>query len=353
MRALNRPEDINLAWISEALAGRFPDAQIDAAAITDVILGTSTKLRVKITASGPQSAQLPPSTLIVKGGFEPHSQNLGPLYRNESRYYQCVLPYISLVSPEPFYTFIDASAHHSVVVMEDLCARGVTFCHAQRPQTYEQVERRLAALAALHAQTWESPEFRPGGRWDWVESRFGEWSHIYAERYFKPDVWQSYVLSPRGAAVSNRLHDGGWLRNALIQLGEWHEPMPKCLINGDTHLGNLYMEPDGTPGFFDAQVARAPWHLEVSYHIACALDVVDRRQWEKPLLQGYLTALAAAGAPVPDFATAWLNYCRDMVYGYYIFIINETRFQTEAINTAYASRFNAAILDHDVISLFN
>ena len=110
---------------------------------------------------------------------------------------------------------------------------------------------------------------------------------------------------------------------------------------------------DGEPGFFDPQVAKAPWHLEVSYHLCCALDVVDRRLWERDLLVGYLRALTEAGGPELDFEDAWLQYRLDLVYGYYIFIINETRFQTEAINTAYTARFGAAILDHEVIGLIN
>ena len=71
-------------------------------------------------------------------------------------------------------------------------------------------------------------------------------------------------------------------------IGELEASEPMCLIHGDTHLGNLYIEADGTPGFFDAQVARAPWHLEVSYHIVCALDIADRKALEQALFVHYL-----------------------------------------------------------------
>ena len=48
----------------------------------------------------------------------------------------------------------------------------------------------------------------------------------------------------------------------------------------------------------------------------------------------------------PSFEPAWDDYRRELVYGLFIFLINETRFQTEATNTAYAARFGAAVAQH-------
>lgn len=347
------PEEIDLPWISEALKPRFPFANIHQSEIADIIAGTSTKVRVNIRADAGAGGEAPPPTVIVKGGFEEHSASLAPMYRSEARFYRDVLPLAPLRSPEAFFTHVDEEAHHSVVIMEDLRARGVEFCHPQRPQAFEQVQRRLNSLARFHAGSWESPHFVPGGRWDWITSRFSEWALVYATRYLEPTVWKAYIESPRGAAVSTRLHDGPWFKGALAKLGDLHRQSPDCLIHGDTHLGNLYIDSDGQPGFFDAQVARAPWHLEISYHIVGALDVVDRRRWERGLLKSYLAALGSAGAPAPDFDSAWLSYRRDILYGFFIFVINEIRFQTEAVNTACTSRYGAAMIDHDVIGLID
>ena len=144
--------------------------------------------------------------------------------------------------------------------------------------------------------------------------------------------------------MSRYLHDREWMVAALADIASRHKGKAVCLIHGDTHLGNLFVEPDGTPGFLDAQVSRAPWSLEVAYHIGCALDIEDRRAWERPLLEHYLSQLA--GVEAPSFNEAWEDYRRDLAYGYFIFAINETCFQTEAVNTAYAARFGAALVDH-------
>jgi aminoglycoside phosphotransferase (APT) family kinase protein len=151
--------------------------------------------------------------------------------------------------------------------------------------------------------------------------------------------------------VAQRLQDRDWMQHALVKLGEYHRGWPVCLCHGDTHLGNLYEEADGTPGFFDAQVAKGPWQLEVTYHLVGALDVPDRREHERTLLQHYLDELRTHGIKPPTFREAWEAHRREIAYGLFIFLINETRFQTEAVNTAYAVRFGTAAIDHDTHGL--
>jgi aminoglycoside phosphotransferase (APT) family kinase protein len=161
------------------------------------------------------------------------------------------------------------------------------------------------------------------------------------------------MAMPRGAAVPMILHDREWMAGALAKLEAYHKQFPVCIVHGDTHLGNLYIEPDGTPGFLDAQTNRGPWQFEVNYHLIVALDMLDRRQWEKPLLVRYLEALRSHGVDAPSFEEAWEAYRRETAYGYFIFAINENEFQTEAVNTAEAARFACAAIDHDTVRLLS
>lgn len=341
-------------WLTEALAWRYPGVEVRSADIVDFIPGTSSKFRVRLEYNDCGRSFDLPSTMIVKGGFESHSPSMREMYLNEIRAYRDVLPFVTMNAPRCYFAGVDPAedAYQAIVIMEDLTASGARFCDPLRPQTYAQVARRLDAMALYHAQTWDSPEFRPGGRFDWIDGRHEAWSLVYRDRYLKPDVWQHYMDSPRGAAVSVSLRDGDRMRAALDSLAEYHRGFPVCLANGDTHLGNLYEEADGTPGFFDMQLSRGPWQLDVAYHIVCALDIPDRRRWEQSLLTHYLARLAAHGVrSVPDFDTAMAAYRREIVYGLFIFLINETRFQTEAVNTAYAARFSDAAIQHRSLEL--
>lgn len=334
------PEAITAEWLSAATGHRVEHAEV-----TEVILGTSTKIQVRV-----ESPALPAS-IIVKGGFEDHSPMMKEMYANEINFYRHIAPALPIHTPTCWFAGSDPTSHQSIVIMDDLAARNVTFLHAQRPESYAAVERRLGALARFHAASWNDPGLAPGGRWDWVVDRFSDWSMVYAERYLKPEVWQHYCESPRGAAISVRLHDVAWMRRSLTEFASIQQTGTMCIVHGDTHLGNLYVEADGTPGFLDSQPARGSPFMEVSYHVVCALDLADRRAWEKDLLRHYLAELTAAGVAAPGWDEAWLRYRQFIAYGLFIFLINETRFQTEAINTAYAARFGAAMLDHEVLDL--
>lgn len=345
------PEEVDAHWLTRALRQTLPGITVTQSEVTDVMLGTSTKIRVRLTADG-EGAERLGETIIVKGGFEAHSPKMAAMYANEARFYADIQPLVPMPSPLCHFAGSDPASHQSIVIMEDLRRAGVDFCEAERPQSFDQIARRMETMAAYHGATWESPHFEPDGRWTDIQSRFDGWGLDYMRRYLKPDVWAHYMALPRGAASSVRFHDHAWMERALMTIGEIQRGQPRCLVHGDTHLGNLYILEDGTPGYFDAQVARTAWHHEVSYHIVCAADLADRSRWERDLLAIYLDALARNGGPRIDFEVAWLDYRRSIVWGLFIFLTNEVRFQTEAVNTAYAARFSQAALDHDLRGLF-
>lgn len=334
-------EGVTASWLSRVLG--HPIGRCD---IVDVLLGTSTKIRVRLDSDGAL-----PETLIVKGGFEAHSPQMAAMYANEAAFYARVAPVLPITTPRCWFAGSDPSSHQSIVILDDLVPLGVTFLHGQRPQSREAIERRLRALARFHAATWNDAGFGTGGQWHWVAPRFGGWSLEYARRYLIPDVWRHYVESPRGSAVSVRFHDRDWMERVFADLAAIEAAGPVVLIHGDTHLGNLYVLPDGKPGFLDAQVSRASPFTEIAYHITCACDLATRADWEQALLGVYLDALRNHGVTPPAWDEAWLRYRQHLAYGYFVFLINEVRFQTEAVNTAYTARFGAAMLDHNVLSL--
>ena len=122
-------------------------------------------------------------------------------------------------------------------------------------------------------------------------------------------------------------------------------------MHGEIHLGNLYIDRDGTPGFLDTLASRGPAMLEVSYHISASVDSADRPRWEGALVQHYLECVSAAGAEPPSFEEAMHQYGVFLTYGHFIWLTTESHYQPEAVNTANAARVSAAMLDHDTIGL--
>lgn len=343
-------ESITPEWLTRALGQRFPGVQVEHCDVVDILPGTCTKIRLRLTLNDAGQAAGIPQQVILKGGFEPHSRTMFLTHEKEVRAYRDLFPELKLHSPECYFADYDLGRQQGIVIIEDLLVRGVEFCHPQRPQSYEQVVDRLTALARFHARSWDSPELRPGGRWHWAHDYLAA-SQIYMKRYLEPDIWDHYVRSSRGAAASVHFHDREWMASALDLFPHFAEGLPRCLIHGDTHLGNLYIDPDGTPGFFDPQPMQAPVMVEVAYHIAGALDPMDRRRWEGPLVQHYLGELRRQGVEAPSFDAAMQQYSAFMVLGYCIFLVNASDFQPEAINTAYTARFSAAMIDNRTLEV--
>jgi Ecdysteroid kinase-like family len=345
-----RIEDVTREWLEAALASWTPGMGLKSAEIAEVIPGTCTKVRIRLEPDAAGRAAGIPELVVMKAGFEPHSRAMHTMHGQEVHAYADVAPHSPLRMPKCYFAGYSAEQQQGVVIMEDLKARGVHFLHAQRPQQPGAVARRLSVLAKHHAMTWGGPEIEPGGRFAFAGDYMDGFDHFRGE-LMTPPVWQSYVDSSRGAAASVRFHSLDWMKDALDRLTRHSRTVPKVLIHGDTHIGNLYIDIDGEPGFFDSLPHIAPPMAEIAYHLTCALDVPDRREHERALVEHYRRELIANGVDAPPLDEMMHQFGLYLATGYLIFLVNASEFQPEAINTAYTARFSAAMLDHDTLGL--
>ena len=338
-------------WLEAALRQRYPGTGLEAAEVVDVVHGTCTKVRIRLTPDASGRAAGIPELVMLKGGFESHSRAMHTMHAEEVHGYVDVLPHSPLRAPACHFAAYDAGVGQGIVIMEDLVARGVSFCHAQRPQAPAVVARRLTVLARHHAMSWsESADgggFAPGGRFAWASGYMAGFTH-FAD-LLTPEVWQSYCQSARGAALSMRFHDLDWMTRTIGQMQALDATLPQALLHGDTHLGNLYIDTDGEPGFFDSLPHRGAPMLEVAYHLTCALDPADRRDHDRALVAHYRDELLAQGVAAASLDALMHQFACFLPAGLCVFLLNASEFQPEAINTAYTARFSAALLDHDTL----
>lgn len=123
------------------------------------------------------------------------------------------------------------------------------------------------------------------------------------QSYLESESWDRFVRMPRGAAASSHFLDRDWAIDALASMERLSARVHNCVIHGDTHLGNVFFEPDGKPGFYDIVPRRAPAMAEVCYHITLALDVADRPRWEHALVRRYPRSLSVTVSPIPQIST--------------------------------------------------
>lgn len=337
-------EDIGAEWLTAVLQPGAPGIRVDDVAVIDVAHGACTKVRMGLRTNRNDF----PTMVLMKIGLEAHSPVMAGMHVNEYHAYRDLLPTVELNAPKCFAAECDDDGR-AMVILEDLCLREVRFLSLQEPIGFDLAAAFLDGLARLHARWWDSPELT-GERFAWVPTTAEEHFTHYFGILLSPERFARFADAPRCAAMPKVLLDPPRIRAAQASMREAHRLQPLTINHGDMHLGNLYQDADGTPGYLDSQPRLAPWSLDVSYFLIAGLDLVDRRRWEGALLQRYLSALANLGVTPPSFDEAWAAYRRDVVWGLLIWMLNGSEFQTESNNAAAAARFAMAMIDHDTFA---
>jgi hypothetical protein len=334
---------ISAEWLTDILALSQPGIVVDSVQVVDIVHGACTKVRLSVRSN----SNAFPSTLLMKAGFEPHSSHMASMHVNEYHAYHDLVPTLAINAPHCHYAG-KGSDGRALVILEDLCLRDVHFLSLQSPIGFDLATRFLSDMARMHARWWGAADLSQ--RFSWAPNADINHPQHYYDILADADRFDEFVRAPRGAAMPRHLLDRHLVKAAHERMRVWHGPMPKTINHGDMHLGNLYTDADGTPGFLDFQPCIGPWSIDVSYFLIAGLDLVDRRRWQAALLHHYLRSLAAEGVTPPSFDEAWLAYRRDVIWGLLIWMLNGSQFQTESNNTAAATRFAMAMLDLDTMS---
>jgi hypothetical protein len=370
-------EDITPEWLTAALYERAPGIRVTSREILKVKHGFTSvvTVRIEMNEAGRRAGVTP--QLFIKGGFTSYSRNYVFSYAMEAHGYRDVWPHLGLNMPKVFFAGMDVERRQSIIIMEDLTLRGVKFGHGLQPQGYDMLARRLGALAAMHAKTYDSPELEPGGRWDGVLNNRARMLRIHCEQngflipepegggrqgsrfrqrppFLSPEGWETLweERMTQNAAASHHFRDREWNHRAMLHVEALTDRLPKVISHADTHLGNHYEEPDGTPGFFDSMPQKEPVYFDLAYTIGCGLDPYDRKRWERSLVGHYVDEIGRHGVRL-DYDQTYYYYSLFLHQGYIVFIINDPVWQTPAFNTVNVWRFCQAMIDNNTKELFD
>lgn len=299
-----------------------------------------------------------PPTMVVKGSF-PGYESKGDIvdFSNvaEVASYRDVFSRIDINHPRAYVADLDpVTGGSGVMLLEDLAERGVSYFTARDTLGFAAIKRFVGAIAGFHAETWNSPEFAAGGVWG-PETVIGQNNSLLYKNYFdmllESPTWADSLTEPRGAALPGSLTDQARFKVAWRKLMAIYAACPKVIVHGDEHLGNLFVEPGGKPGFMDPFARPDSWIAGYVYFTVVTLDPIDRRNWEQPLLEHYLNCLTELGVDAPGFEEAWYVYRCATLYPLMVWLHNSSKWQPEWANTANAVRSGLAVLDHDAYGL--
>lgn len=325
-------------WLTAALAPRFPGIEVKSATPGPVISRVSTNARFTIDCAGGVPHGLSPH-LCAKGYFSETGRAYRTAGEPEACFYRDLAGSTGMRTLRSVYADVDPATHHGVVITEDVVVQGAVFLDALSDYTPDQTAQSLEELAKLHAATWADPAYADAA---WLAPRFDNYLKVRGVAEIRGNF-----EGPIGAGVPDEVRDADRLYAAYGRLAAVASAAtPWAVIHGDAHVGNLYLDGAGRPSFVDWQlVQRAPWYLDVGYHIASALTVEDRRRSEQDLVRHYLDRLAAGGVDVPAWDEAWLGVRRGILHGLYLWGI--TLKVDPAVTTTLLTRLGTAAADHD------
>jgi hypothetical protein len=348
------PHEITPAWLTAALCAHAPGARVIGVTTAAASSGTTTRAALEVTYNKAGVAAGLPGRVFVKctSTFAQRLMlGLGGLIDGEPGFYNHLRPGLEIEAPAGYYAAVDPRSWRSIVVIEDVVAtRGARFWDPTSRIDRAQIEGLLNNVAAWHGSLWDSPrlaEWRrvrtPADQMRIIDALLG-----MADRRAAGVRRASGVIPPVLRERPGALHEGMRRSMQTASIG------PRTYLHGDLHVANTYLTAAGAMGIADWQVGlQGSWAYDYGYLLATALEIHDRRAWERELLEFYLDRLSAAGGPAIRHEEAWLAYRQSTFYPYFAWVYTigrsrlQPRFQPEETSLTLIGRIAAAIDDLD------
>jgi hypothetical protein len=288
-------------WLTAVLGADVPGAEVTSFDVVGGSDGTSSRRALRVHWNAAGAAAGLPDRLFTKSASSLGSRLflvLGGVTETETIFYNEVRPGLDrLRSPRAFHAASDARTFRSIVLMEDLAARGWTFPDPMREAlSRRDAEDMVDQMAYYHATFWDSPRLRGDlAKLPTTEAFQARLNRLGIERRARVGIERVRDLTP--AAIYRRKDE---LVPAVMRSLRLNSTGTLTLLHQDVHQGNWLRDPDGRMGLYDWQcVARGEWALDVSYALSVNLPTEERRAWEHDLLERYLWRLGEEGVATP------------------------------------------------------
>ncbi len=351
------PHDLDARWLTGALCGAVPGAQVTSVVRRGANAGTTTRATLEVAYNDVGSAAALPERLFVKCTSSLAQRlmlGLGGFIEGEPGFYAKVRPGLAVEAPAGYFGALDRRSWRSVVLIEDVVStRDASFCGPSTKVTRERIESLLASAARWHGALWQSSRL---AQWQWLKTPAEQMRVIDAlivlANRTQVGAARAHAVIPRALhARQPDLYAG--MRRSMKLLSE----EPSTYLHGDFHIANTYLTGEGAMGVCDWQTSlRGSWAHDYAYIVSTALRVDDRRAWEGELLGFYLEQLMEAGGAAIPRARAWDSYRQALFYPYFAWVYTlgrsrlQPNFQPPGISLAMIERISTAIADLDALA---
>lgn len=295
-----QPDEIDAAWLGEALAARHPGARVRDVEVIERHEVTNSHAKLRVRYDEPAGA---PETLFCK--LLPRDPERRPAIAatgmglKESLFYEHLAPGLHMRVPEVHVVRWEEASGDFVILMEDLAASGCTVSDGPTSVSVDAAAGALEDLAELHCR-FEDPARRRAEA-PWVSEPSGPSDY--------GSVRLQYALDNHRDKISDAFAELAeiYVRDQVAFHAAWDDA-PKTVIHGDAHIGNLFFDRDRV-GFLDWGIINVNTPLrDASYFLCMSLSVADRRKHERELLRHYLDLRKSHGGSEFDFDAAWRTH---------------------------------------------
>ena len=297
-------------WLSKVLGAHVPGAKVVKTSIAGGHEGMTSRHRWKLEwNSEGQKAGLPTAIFFKATPEGKHLREMLSLLHmgeRECDVYNKIQRELRGLIPKGYYAHSYPGGRH-IIILEDVMEVGATPHWMADVCSIKFAKAVAVSQAKLHSKFWNSDRFEKDMVWVRPHSRGFGW--IWQKRLYNNSRRMFLDLD-----VGKELPD--YVRNLIKQwdeqcvaMWEYFDRKPPTILHGDSHLGNVMENADGTASLYDWQCHfRGYGYRDLAYFTMSALTVEDCEAHERDIFDVYTNTLEEHGISV-NREEAWREYC--------------------------------------------
>jgi hypothetical protein len=322
MGIAERPQDIDAAWMTQALSG--PGGVLNGQRVTELSFKgvghgmMSDSFRYTLTYDKPDPTL--PTTVVGKfAAADPTSKATATnyqIYRTEVGFYRDIAPTLAANVPHPYYVDLDEATDYFTIIMRDLAPARVI--DQMEGCSLEDAEAAVREVAKLHGSRWGDPTLNDL-KWLAHKTNVINYQMIEAVPGLFTGFLERYrdMLEPEYQAV---------VRKLLPIYPDYltDKTSPHTVQHGDYRLDNLLFDVGGAGNVHILDwgtVAHATGLTDVSYFIGASLNEAQRADHERDLVRLYYDTLAGFDIGNYSWDDCWRDYRRFCFQGIFTGIV--------------------------------
>jgi hypothetical protein len=350
---------ISPKWLEAVICDGTPGAKVLNVEIVGGSDGTNTRRALEVTYNDVGLAADLPRELFAKSATSIRTRIMnGRTTRGESevRFYQSFRDRLNIEAPRAIYARFDRASGRMFILFPNMTVQGTKFLNPMHHVTREQAEGMIDLLATYQSAFWNHPELTTKS---WLLSTY-DYQRLINVHAIPFEHCGAVGLQRAASVLPSELLAVGRKRLWRLHMGsiERLERRPHTLTHYDMHVGNWYITADQRMGLTDWSMRFGHWSADLTYMLLSALEIEDRRSWERDLLVRYRERLRQHSVPeVPSTEEIWDEYRRQAFHPLYFWLttigagVLQPDMQPDSISLINLKRMGQALVDLDSVRM--